>query len=237
MQPPLPKVIVLGLDGVSWPLIQDLGSAGYMPRLWSLVQEGYAGPMNSTWPEISPVAWTTFFTGQPAGEHGIFGFTEFAPASYQVKYNSSADVRKPYLWDWLDLRGGRSVVLNVPLTYPARPLSGIMVSGFVALSYQRAVWPIAVADFLRESGYKLEADFERVHRDRPAFLADLDQALAGRWKILERFWPEPWDLFTLVVTDTDRLLHFFYGEYLEHGKITDYFIDFFQRVGRIVGRV
>lgn len=232
-----PKVVVLGLDGVSWPLIQSLGPAGHIPRLWSLISNSAAGPMNSTWPEISPVAWTTFFTARSPGEHGIYGFTDFIPGQYQVRFNSSGDVRQPYVWEWLDLRGGRSVVLNVPLTYPARPLSGVMVSGFVALDYQRAAWPARVADYLRRSNYKLEADFERVHQDRPAFLADLDQALTGRMNLLEHFWPEPWDLFTLVVTDTDRLLHFFYREFLEQGPIVAYFIDFFRRVDRLVGRV
>ena len=92
-------------------------------------------------------------------------------------------------------------MLNVPLTYPAKPLSGIMVSGFVALDYRRAAYPSWVADWMKDTGYRLEADFERVHSDRDAFLADLDMALLGREKLLDRFWDEEWDLFSLVVTD------------------------------------
>ena len=233
----LPKIVILGLDGVSWSMIERLTGLGVMPRLAGLIAESAAGPMSSTRPEISPVAWTTFYTGRPPGHHGIYGFTEFEPGTWQVGFNSSAQVRVPYLWDWLDLKGGRSIVLNVPLTYPARPLSGIMVSGFVALDYQRAAHPPWVADFLSQSGYKLEADFEKVHQDREAFLSDLDQALAGRFTLFERFQSEPWDLFTLVVTDTDRLFHFFLREFLENGPIKSYFLGFFQRVDELVGRV
>ena len=208
-----------------------------MPRLGALAGESAAGPMLSTLPEISPVAWTTFFTGRAPGDHGIFGFTEFEARGYGIRYNSSAQVRVPYIWDWLGLRGRRSVVLNVPLTYPARPLDGIMISGFIALDYDRAVWPGWVAEELRRTGYRLEADFEKVHQDREAFQADLEEALAGRARLVERFWPGQWDLFVLVVTDTDRLHHFFLREFLEQGPASEFFIKFFRRVDDLVGRI
>ncbi|MEW5725843.1 MAG: alkaline phosphatase family protein, partial [Thermodesulfobacteriota bacterium] len=231
------KAVVLGLDGVSWSLAGRLARQGVMPNLAALLREAQAGPMQSTRPEISPVAWTSFFTAAGPGEHGIYGFTEFEPGGYHIRFNSSAQVRRPRLWDWLGLRGRRSVVLNVPLTYPARSLQGIMVSGFPALDWERAAHPPELADYLRRLDYRLEADFERVHQDRPAFLADLGAALSGRERLVEEFWTQEWDLFVLVVTDTDRLLHFFYREFLEGGPVTDHFLDFFRRVDRLAGRV
>ena len=233
----IPGMVILGLDGVSWTMIQKLTGQGIMPNLGALLQEAQAGPMASTLPEISPVAWTTFFTARPPGEHGIYGFTDFEPGTYRVRLNSSSEVRSPCFWDWLSLRDRQSVVLNVPLTYPARPLSGVMVSGFVALDYQRASYPPSVANYLQSINYRLEADFDRVHHHREAFLEDLSGALAGRSLLLDRFWPEPWDLFVLVVTDTDRLQHFFLREYTEDGPISPYFLDFFRRVDHLVGEV
>jgi len=232
-----PKVVILGLDGVDWPLIQRLTAEGITPRLGALARDSQSGPMLSTLPEISPVAWTTFFTGRPPGCHGIYGFTDFAEGGYDLRFNSSSQVRTPFLWDWVGLGGRRSVVLNVPLTYPAQALSGLMVSGFVSVDYDRAAYPGWVAGYLKETGYRLEADFDLVHEDREAFLEELDGALAGREKLLEKFWPEEWDLFVLVVTDTDRLQHFFRREFEETGPITDYFLNFFSRVDALVGRV
>ncbi len=237
MKPKNPKVVILGLDGLSWSLIQKMIAQGIMPRLEALIQASTAGPMLSTLPEISPVAWTTFFTARPPCEHGIYGFTEFETNDYRVRFNSSVDVQVPFVWDWLGLRACRSVVLNVPLTYPARPLSGVMVSGFVALEYERAAYPAWVADFLRRSQYRLEADFEKVHQERAAFLDDLDAALNGRTMLFDRFWPDDWDLFVLVVTDTDRLFHFFLGEFMNDGPIREYFYNFMRRVDELVGRV
>lgn len=231
------KTVVLGLDGVSYSLLCRFARAGLMPNMSSLIEKSTFGSMNSTLPEISPVAWTTFFTGRSPAEHGIYGFTDFESPGYNVIFNSSAQVRTPYIWDWMSMRGGKSVVLNVPLTYPARPLSGVMVSGFVALDYDRAAFPAWVADYLREENYRLEADFEKVHQDRDVFLDDLSAALEGRFKLFERFWPDEWDLFVLVATDTDRLFHFFLGEYLDGGPIRDYFENFFTRVDDLAGQV
>ena len=231
------RAVVLGLDGLSWSLMERLIEMGVMPNLAALTREAQAGPMNSTWPEISPVAWTTFFTASSPGEHGIYGFTDFEPGGYDLRFNMSGNTGRPWIWDWLGLSGRRSVVLNVPMTYPAQALSGIMVSGFVALDYDRAAFPSWVTDVLRRNDYRLEADFERVHQDRDSFLADLDRALAGREMLFENFWSKDWDLFVLVVTDTDRLFHFFLREFLENGPVTGYFLDFFQRVDALVGRV
>ena len=231
------KTVILGLDGVPWSLLRDLAGQGRLPALSRLLASSAAGPMNSTLPEISPVAWTTFFTARPPAEHGVFGFTEFSPGKYQVRFNSSADIRVPCLWDRLGLLDRRSVVLNVPLSYPARSLNGVMVSGFVALDYDRAAYPAWVADVLRGLDYRLEADFERVHQERDVFLSDLDAALDGRARLLDRFWQEPWDLFVLVVTDTDRLHHFFLREFMEGGPIEPYFHDFYRRVDGLVAQV
>ena len=232
-----PKVVVLGLDGVGWSLIQKLAEAGVMPHLKALIAESVCGEMLSTVPEISPVAWTTFFTGRSPADHGIYGFTEFAADGYQVRFNSSNQIRVPALWDWLGLKNFRSVVINVPMTYPARPLSGIMVSGFLAVSIERSGYPAWVTQYLHEIGYRLEADFEVVHRDRQAFLNELCLILEHRVRLLERFWPGDWDLFFLALTDTDRLNHFFYQEFEDQGPIHQFYLDYYHRVDEVVGRV
>ena len=45
------------------------------------------------------------------------------------------------LWDVAGRAGKRCIVLNIPNTYPARPLNGLLVSGFVAVNLERAVYP------------------------------------------------------------------------------------------------
>ena len=233
----MPRVVVLGLDGLSHTLVERLTREGVMPRLSGLLSGAVSGAMESTLPEISPVAWTTFFTASSPAEHGIFGFTDFQFPGYSVRFNSSGRIQRPALWDWLGLRGRRSVVLNVPMTFPAKPLFGIMVSGFLAADLNRAGYPAWVTSFLKESGYRLEADFEQIHRDRNAFLKEIRQTLAGRAALLDRFWEETWDFFFLAVTDTDRMNHFFYAEYEEQGPVHGAFLAFYRQVDDIIGQL
>lgn len=230
------KLAVLGLDGVSWPLVETLTRQGVMPNLGRICDRSICGPMLSTLPEISPVAWTSFFTGQSPAKHGIFGFTDFEEESYRVRFNSSSHIRTPAVWDWLGMKNRPSIILNVPNTYPAKPLTGAMVSGFLSFDIKKASFPSWVGDYLETSGYKLEADFDVVHQDRGAFLTDLDNLLEGRAALLEKFWPEKWDLFFYALTDTDRLNHFFYSEYEEIGPIFDYFVDYYGRLDHLIGR-
>lgn len=232
-----PKTVILGLDGLSYPLLEYFTERGVMPHLKKLLEKSVYGPMTSTWPEISPVAWTTFFTGRNPAEHGIFGFTEFEPQSYNLRFNSSGRVQVPALWDWLGLKGRNSIVLNVPMTYPAVALSGAMISGFVAPGMDRAGFPSWVVEYMKKSGYKLEADFEMVHLSRESFLADIFETLSKRDKLLDIFWPREWDLFFLVITSTDRMNHFFLSEFEENGPIYERFCEFYQEVDKTVGRV
>src|SRR5688500_12004836 len=69
-----PRLVILGFDGVDPRRVDALVRAGRLPHLATLGQAGYRGPLRSTNPPQSPVAWATFATGAHAGHHGIFDF-------------------------------------------------------------------------------------------------------------------------------------------------------------------
>src|SRR5688572_19532647 len=133
------RLALLGLDGVGAPLVEALIDAGVMPRLAALRRLGTLARMTSTLPTISSVSWTSFMTGVNPGRHGIYGFTDVKPDSYGIIFPNYSHVRAPTIWDALGAEGRRAVVLNVPGTYPAKDICGVMVSGFVAVSLERAV--------------------------------------------------------------------------------------------------
>ncbi len=202
------RLIFLGLDGVGLDLAAGLARRGVMPRLGRLLEAGAAWATASPLPEVSPVCWTTMFSGADPGDHGVFGFGEHIPGSYQVRPVDAGAVRVPRLWDRLGLLGRRSVVLNVPLTYPAAPLEGLMVSGFVAPELSRAVHPPGLLARLKAHGYRPEADLDQGRDDPAAFIADQARALAARLALFGELLDEPWDLYAAVFTDTDRVNHF-----------------------------
>ncbi|MCA1906670.1 MAG: alkaline phosphatase family protein [Desulfarculus sp.] len=202
------KLLFIGLDGVGLDLARHLVRIGVTPHLGELMDRAGAWATNSPLPEVSPVCWTSLFSGQGPGWHGVFGFGEPAPGSYLVRPVDSGAVRVPRLWDRLSRSGGRSVVLNVPLTYPATPLNGIMVSGFVAPELTRAVHPPEMLSQIQAMGYRPESDLDRAVSDPAALTPDLLAALEVRLELFERMMAQPWDLCVAVFTETDRINHF-----------------------------
>ena len=78
------KVMVIGLDGATWDVLQPWMEAGYLPNLASLVVAGTSGRLRSTIPPVTAPAWATFQTGMNPGKHGLFHFTRYQPGSYDT---------------------------------------------------------------------------------------------------------------------------------------------------------
>jgi predicted AlkP superfamily phosphohydrolase/phosphomutase len=230
------RVAVIGLDGVGLPLVQALAAEGVMPATGRLLERGTAAPMRSSLPTISSVSWTNFSTGCNPGKHGIYGFTELKPGGLATFFPNFTNVQAPTLWDVAGRAGKRAVVLNVPGTYPARPLRGILVSGFVAINLERAVYPAELLPRLTAAGYKIDVEYAKANERPDAFFADLESALAARHRVyLELLRTEPWDLFVAVVTECDRLHHYFWDQYADPGApLRPRFLDFYRRLDDVL---
>lgn len=57
----------MGLDGVGLELARSLAARGVMPHLGRLLELGTAWPTTAPLPEVSPVCWTTMFSGADPG--------------------------------------------------------------------------------------------------------------------------------------------------------------------------
>ena len=236
---PSRRVVVIGLDGAPFSLLEKLAAEGTLPNLRRLTSEGSMRAMDAPIPEISSVSWTTFFTGKNPGRHGIFGFLELEPSSYNVYFPNLGHVRGEPLWDILGKTGKRSVVLNVPSTYPARPMKGVLCSGFVALDLRKATYPDSAYRTLQGMGYRIDADTRLPRKSRARFLEDLRETLALRKKaILHFFDREEWDFFLGVITATDRLQHFFFGDYADPGaEFHQAFLDLYREADELLGEI
>ncbi|MEW5735517.1 MAG: alkaline phosphatase family protein [Thermodesulfobacteriota bacterium] len=234
-----PKTVVLGLDGVPFGMLRELCRQGITPALARIIDSGRLSAMQAPIPEISSVSWTTFLTGENPGGHGIFGFVDLAPGSYKMVFPNFSQVRAETVTDALARMGKRSVLLNVPSTYPARPLEGAMVSGFVAVDLARSVYPAPHLAFMQKAGYRVDVETTRARNDPDFLFADLAATLAAREAALDYLWDaEAWDLFCVVVTGTDRLLHYQYAAWEDenHPRRAD-FLDYFRKVDAFAGRI
>jgi len=213
-----------------------------MPTMAQLDPAGHLHRMKVTLPEISSVSWTSFMTGCSPGEHGIFGFTDLKPGTKSIRFPNFRDVKVPTLWDRLGKKGKRCVVLNQPSTYPARPIPGVLVSGFVAIDLARAVHPARLFVDLKRMNYELDIDTVRARVDSNYLIRALDSSLSGRRAVLELLWDrEEWDYFQIVITGTDRLQHYLWRaigdtNHPYHQAVRDYYRKVDNFVGEMADR-
>lgn len=234
-----PKAVVVGLDGVPYTLLENLRDAGCIPNMASIFSKGYFGRSSVCIPEISSVSWSSFMTGKQSGEHGIFGFMDFEPGSYKMYFPNFTQLKSPTLWDELSMKGKKTVVINMPATYPARQIHGALISGFVAIDINKAVYPTELVSPLTHLGYRIDVDTMKARQDHDFLFQELDATLEGRKKAVDLLWEEiDWDLFIVVVTGTDRLMHFLWEAHEDtRHPYHQAFLDYFAKVDTFVGHL
>ena len=125
-------LLVIGLDGATHRLVDPLLAAGEMPELARLMAAGCHGVLRSTFPPLTPPAWSSFMTGKNPGKHGVMGFRG-RPTGYQSgDWISSRNVRARTLWDIVGEAGKTVGAINVVPSYPVRPVNGFMVACMMA---------------------------------------------------------------------------------------------------------
>ena len=87
---PLPKVVIIGFDGMDPRRCERLMDAGRMPNLARMRDNGGFRPLATSIPPQSPVAWSSFITGAGPGVHGIFDFVHRDPTKQAAPVYSAA---------------------------------------------------------------------------------------------------------------------------------------------------
>jgi predicted AlkP superfamily phosphohydrolase/phosphomutase len=123
-------VLLIGLDGATFDILDPLMEAGEMPVLSGLIHSGVRATLRSTVPALTPPAWTSLVTGRPPGAHGILDFFRKDDESSPLfRFLTSRDVACPTMWSLASDRGLRATILNYPLTFPPPKIAGHIVPG------------------------------------------------------------------------------------------------------------
>ena len=232
-------VLVIGLDGLSFDLLARLRREEIAPNMDRMAREGSLRRLKGVLPSVSPVSWATFATGVNPGRHGIYGFIERRPGSWNLFVPTSRDLRSETLWGRLSAQGTRVVVINVPLTYPPEPVNGVLVSGFSAADLESAVYPAEHSTFLADLGYKIDVDPWMARRDPESYLEEVFTVLERRRSAALHFLDEiDWDFFMVHFIETDRIYHFFWRQFEENDeRWIGSFYHFHSRLDEIVGEI
>lgn len=215
---PASPVLVVGIDGTDWDLLDPWIRSGDLPAIAALRARGVHGRSVSTDPPATFPAWTSFATASEPVEHGIFDFT--LRRGYSIRFVSARDRGRPSIWSRVAASGRRVAVYNLPASFPPEELpEGIFISGFDT--------PVATAidpSFVRPRG--LHAELTRRHG--PLVISDLNEVRVGEgWHeaamgillrdvarrgeiALDLLRRECWDLFFVLFGESDTAGHHFW---------------------------
>lgn len=146
------RAIFLGLDGLDPGLAERFMNEGRLPNLARLRQQGAYRRLRTTFPSLSPVAWSTFATGVNPAKHNIFDFLNRNLKTY-IPELSSARVGRPSrvlkigklriplsrppvtmgrksvpFWKLLGEHDVGCTIIRVPITFPPEPFNGKLLS-------------------------------------------------------------------------------------------------------------
>ena len=233
------RVVFLGLDGTPYTFVKRLIEEGRAPNMARLAQQGSLLRMDSVWPWVSSVAWSTMMTGVNPGKHNIFGFIDRDPATYKQFIPTARHMKAKTLWEVLSEAGKRVIVVNVPVTYPPRPVNGILVSCFLSPSLEKAVYPESYLPTLQSLGYIVDADPWKARESKELALREVNTVLEARIRTLfHLFENEEWDYLHVHVMETDRLHHFLWQQMEEgHPVYAPAFYDFYRRIDEMLGQL
>lgn len=146
------RFISVGLDGKDPRITERLMAEGKLPNLKKLAEQGCYHKIRTTYPSMTPVAWSSYSTGVNPGKHNIFDFLDRDRKTY-LPVLSSAEIggvdkylrlgkwkiplRKPEIrllrksrpfWSILGDYRIWSTVLRVPITFPPDRFYGAELS-------------------------------------------------------------------------------------------------------------
>src|SRR6476659_3468261 len=125
------KLLVIGLDGASFDVLDKLIERQYLPNIAALIRGGARGNLETTFPPITAVAWSSFMTGKNPGKHGIFEFVRRDQHSKRELAVNASFRQGRAIWDLLGDAGKRVIVHNFPCTYPPHEINGLMIADFM----------------------------------------------------------------------------------------------------------
>lgn len=146
------RLVIVGFDGQDPTLTDRFLAEGRLPNFKRLTETGAYSRLRTTFPSVSPVAWSSFSTGCEPGRHNIFDFIEpdrrtYLPRLTSVRIGlvdrflrlgryrvplSKPDVRllrrSRSFWSILGEHRIWSTVLRVPVTFPPEKFYGAQLS-------------------------------------------------------------------------------------------------------------
>lgn len=212
------RVLVVGLDGGTFDLIRPWVAEGRLPTFRRLLSEAFSHDLKVELPPGTVPNWPSFMTGKNPGKHGLVHWLKRGDGEGlgDLTLVDARDLEGQTIWDTLARRGRRSIVVNVPVTYPPREINGLLVTGLLTPPSARSyTFPESLAAVVENLGYKVFPDTCWTGRNAGDYLRSLHAVADARLTTCLHLMTEnDWDFFMVVFSCTDHAGHYFW-KYLD----------------------
>jgi len=124
------QVLMIALDAAEPGLLEKWMSEGLLPNLNRLRERGTYCRLESSADWLAGSPWPTFYTGTTPAEHGLYHFMQWRSESMSNLRPSPEWLSLRPFWHDLSDTGRRTIVIDLPMTFPPLPFNGIEVSGW-----------------------------------------------------------------------------------------------------------
>lgn len=145
-----PEFIVIGLDGGSWEFLEPWLEAGDLPNLKDIRDNHKSGDLESCLPPVTSPNWKCYSTGLSPGNLGVYWWETLDWDNETIGTPSAGDYRGAELWEYLGSEQLRSLVVNMPTTYPPPDINGTVIAGGPTAGETGFTSPESLEEELRE---------------------------------------------------------------------------------------
>ncbi len=123
------NMLIINLNGINFGLLEQLAKNGIMPKSADILSSGNCGILDCGFPVLDTTSFASFLTGLLPSEHKILGL--FKPDRNNMpsaEMVNSKSVAAKTLLEILSENNKKIISVYIPLTHPAKPINGLMVT-------------------------------------------------------------------------------------------------------------
>lgn len=246
------RLLFIGLDAGDAQLIEQWCTEGRLPNISRMKSQGTWARMKTPAEVFHVSAWPSLFTGTTPDKHGLYHAYVMRPGHQGLLRPRPDQSAFPFVWQLLNERGKRSVVIDAFLTCPLRDFNGVQIVDWGSWSWfwEPTMMPASLQREIRRKFGRYPSDDHSKVGMRPVtdiagfrrrLLAAVEKKTAVVKWLLQR---EEWDFFLVVFGESHPAGHYFWQlhdpSYLTHPKETpewlrDALRDIYVALDRAIG--
>jgi predicted AlkP superfamily phosphohydrolase/phosphomutase len=182
------RLLVIGLDGAHWELIEPWIQNGELPTIKRFCKEGVWANMESCLPPVTSPNWKCYSTGKNPGKLGVFWWENIDVENRNISIPQSYDFKSQEIWDYMGEQGLKTAIINMPTTYPPKKVNGCMIAGGPGCEERNYTYPKKLERELKKRfNYRIHtlSDITNLRRRDNKVIDEVKKLIDQRFEVAE----------------------------------------------------